>query len=208
MRDPLLVALQAFVVATKCCERVSRWKSHGELLDNLMKQENKKSLDYFGKTVCGPIGVVLLFFLQFLWWLASPSDLAPLWSLYLLLSMSFLVCAAIYGIMRSQAESRSILAPIEVSQYSVYGSQIILIVDPRVEFIHGMIVLIYFRGAKERAESLIAYGVAQSVSSGGYFQIEVMNFLVAGIGLEDFVARRLHPHELLIKPYVTKDILG
>ncbi len=183
-------------------------KSLEELWDYSMKQENKKCLNYFGKTVCGPIGVVLLFFLQFLWWLASPSDWAPLWSLYLLLSMSFLVSAAIYGIMRSRSECRSILASIEVSQYSVYGSQIILIVDPQVELIHGMIVLIYYRGANERAESLIAHGVVQSVSSGGYFQVEVMDFIVAGIGLEDFVVKRLHPHELLIKPYVTRDVLG
>lgn len=164
--------------------------------------------EYLNRTVCGAIGIMLLFFLQFLWWLAPPSSPVPIWVLHLLVIISFLVLAAMYGIIRERSEIRLSFKSVDVLQYSTYGAQIILIVDSYVELIYGMVVLIYYRGVQGEGESLIAYGFVQSISSSGYFQVEVRDFLVSGISRDDFEIRRIHPHDLIIKPYVLRDILG
>lgn len=173
-----------------------------------MALKRKKWWKYLDRTVCSAIGVILLFFLQFLWWLAPPSSQVPIWTLYFLVIISFLVLAVMYGIIRDRSESRLSFKSIDVLQYSTYRSQIILIVDSNVELIYGMVVLIYHRGVQGEAELLIACGFVQSTSSSGYFQVEVRDFLVSGISRNDFEVRRIHPHDLIIKPYVLRDILG
>lgn len=173
-----------------------------------MRHKRKKWWEYFDGTVCGAIGVILLFFLQFFWWLAPPSTKVSIWVVYLLVVISFLLCSAIYGIMKGCSYNRLPFNSIGVLQYSTYGSQVILIADPHVELIHGMVVMIYYRGSQDDAETLLAYGFVQTLSSSGYFQVEVVDFLVSGVTINDFESRRIHPHDLLIKPYITKAILG
>ena len=165
----------------------------------------KSFWSFFGNYICGWVGVLLLFAVQFLWWLFSPTKQVSIWIVFLLVTISFLICAAICAKMRVEYRPKSIKTPIKVLQYSIVQGQVVLLISPTSMLAYGMIVTICLKPESDFADQIIGVGVVECQRDDGKFQVKVFQLFLDNPTLTEFCLHSVRVRELIVKPFITKD---
>lgn len=165
----------------------------------------KSFWSFFGNYICGWVGVLLLFAVQFLWWLFNPTQPVSLWIVFLSLTISFLICAAICAKMRVEYQPKSIKTPIKVLQYSIVQGQVVLLISSTSMLSHGMIVTICQKPERDFVDQVIGVGIVECQRDDGRFQIKVVQLFTDDTTFAEFCSHSVRVRELMVKPFITKD---
>lgn len=171
----------------------------------------KRIKENIDKTLLGSLTLLVFFILQFMWFLSKPTDLVPLWVLYLLIIVFYICCVFLYAICKSKTVEVQYRLP-RVLTVSGSAEQAILVLEKNELFSHHTIVTIYHQDGPDDLEVPIAIGVVQTINQQGHPQIQMTDPLKPDIIKDLFPAKRtlLTPGKwktVYVKPTVVQDYL-
>ena len=138
----------------------------------------KKSIDDIKKIFSGArkikaIGTfsLLVFVIQFLWYIFEPSHLIPIWILSLAMIAIWLVWLVTYAIASNGRVSIYKLPQIRTIHKDSKSSKITFIMDKSELYSHDMLVSIFYLDKKEAYEIFLGIGHIEIINSRGYAQV-------------------------------------
>jgi hypothetical protein len=133
----------------------------------------KKIWEDIDKALLGGITIVLFFLFQFLWYVFDYNYLVPIWLLFMIAIIFYIVCIILYAFGKHNKDVVVYRLP-KVKIIHVpddLSNALTFIVEKNDLFVHETLVSIYYQHEESEIETLIGIGYIETINTNGYPQI-------------------------------------
>lgn len=143
------------------------------LLGGVKLKDFFKQID---KAILGSLSVFLFFVLGFIWWIFDADTYIPIWILFVVIILCYLICIIIYAFGTAKEVTTVYRLPI-VKNIIRVNEKCIFIVEKNELFSQGAYATICYQNKDSNLEIVLGLGYVQSINSSGCAQIETMRVL-------------------------------
>lgn len=163
----------------------------------------KRFWGYLNNAFTGTAATVVVFLLQFCWWMTTPNHQVPIWTLYGVVVLSFLVIAFGYAAARYFIHCGMTEDRIKVFQCEVVAERVIIIAQSSPALSYGMMVSVYKRDPGSGVELRLATAYVENTPQAETVQLAGLDY---DPSFKTSVAKRkITPGELFIVPRVDRE---
>ena len=167
----------------------------------------KKIQEHIDTALLGSTSLVVFLVFQFLWYVFSPTQPVPMWTLMAMLIVFYICCVVIYAVCKTRTVTVRYQLP-RVRNFHRTGGRIILIVDRDELFSDGSLATVFQPGSDLDLEIPLAVGVVQITGSQDYMQIDLVLIMEQELTDTIFGEKMSAWKSVSIKPTVSKSYLG
>lgn len=162
----------------------------------------KKILKEVDKIILGSITSVMIFIIGFLWWMFEPNYKIPIWILFVIIVIYYIICIIIYAIFSSKKDTLVYRLP-KVKNIVEQGEKIIFIVEKNELFSQGSYATICYQDDDDSLENILGLGYVQAINSAGFLQIE----MISNLKDKNIKNTTVFRNSIKIKPSIYKELI-
>lgn len=161
-----------------------------------------------GKKLISGITVFISLVLGLLWWILDARTLVPLWVVFVVVLLSYLVVIIIYSLLKSFNVEIYRLPEVKNICFVEGSKEPIFIVEPNELYGQGALVTITFQEDTDSFETILGTGVVETINSQQCRQIKFYECVKTSNATK--IIKNITPNKrkfIKIKPYVTKQMI-
>lgn len=167
----------------------------------------KRFFKQVDKVLLGGVTAVFTFLQAFLWYVFPRDYSVPMWIIYIILIICYIICLFIYASGRTQ-ESIVVYKLPSVRKIIIRDDEFILIVEKNELYAQDALVTIYYQEDEDHLEDILGIGFVETINSQGNLQIKFVDILnpikYGEIFTYELIEKKQVRQALFIKPTVLK----